>query len=62
VWNLAGKRFTTKQRTYKKEGVGHWALILLRANVELQNEKQALLVAQTDRDSSLFSLRPVAES
>ncbi len=28
----------------------------LRANVELQNEKQALLVAQTDRDSSLFGL------
>jgi outer membrane protein len=28
----------------------------LRANVQLQNEKQALLVAQTDRDASLFGL------
>jgi outer membrane protein TolC len=28
----------------------------LRANVELQNEKQALLVAQTDRESSLYAL------
>jgi outer membrane protein TolC len=28
----------------------------LRANVQLQNEKQSLLVAQTDRDSSLYAL------
>src|SRR5260370_10960400 len=39
----------------QKEGVGT-GIDTLRANVELQNEKQALLVAQTDRDSSLFSL------
>jgi outer membrane protein TolC len=39
----------------QKEGVGT-GIDTLRANVELQNEKQALLVAQTDRDSSLFAL------
>jgi outer membrane protein len=39
----------------QKEGVGT-GIDTLRANVELQNEKQALLVAQTDRDSSLFGL------
>jgi len=37
------------------EGVGT-GIDTLRANVELQNEKQALLVAQTDRDASLFGL------
>jgi outer membrane protein len=37
------------------EGVGT-GIDTLRANVELQNEKQALLVAETDRDSSLFAL------
>jgi outer membrane protein len=39
----------------QKQGVGT-GIDTLRANVELQNEKQALLVAQTDRDSSLFAL------
>jgi len=39
----------------QKNGVGT-GIDTLRANVELQNEKQALLVAQTDRDSSLFAL------
>src|ERR1043166_1234185 len=39
----------------QKEGVGT-GIDTLRAYVELQNEKQALLVAQTDRDSSLFGL------
>ncbi len=39
----------------QQEGVGT-GIDTLRANVELQNEKQALLVAQTDRDSSLFAL------
>ena len=39
----------------QKEGVGT-GIDTLRANVELQNEKQALLVADTDRDSSLFAL------
>jgi outer membrane protein TolC/ABC-type transporter Mla MlaB component len=39
----------------QKEGVGT-GIDTLRANVELQNEKQSLLVAQTDRDSSLYAL------
>jgi outer membrane protein TolC/ABC-type transporter Mla MlaB component len=39
----------------QKEGVGT-GIDTMRANVELQNEKQALLVAETDRDSSLFAL------
>jgi outer membrane protein TolC/ABC-type transporter Mla MlaB component len=39
----------------QKEGVGT-GIDTLRANVELQNETQALLVAETDRDSSLFGL------
>jgi outer membrane protein len=39
----------------QKEGVGT-GIDTLRANVELQNEKQALLVAQTDRDASLYAL------
>ena len=39
----------------QKNGVGT-GIDTLRANVELQNEKQALLVAQTDRDSSLYAL------
>jgi len=39
----------------QKQGVGT-GIDTLRANVELQNEKQSLLVAQTDRDSSLFGL------
>jgi outer membrane protein len=39
----------------QKEGVGT-GIDTLRSNVELQNEKQALLVAQTERDSSLFGL------
>lgn len=39
----------------QKEGVGT-GIDTLRANVELQNENQALLVAQADRDASLFGL------
>ena len=39
----------------QKEGVGT-GIDTLRANVELQNEKQNLLVAETDRDASLFGL------
>ena len=39
----------------QKEGVGT-GIDTLRANVELQNEKQSLLVAETDRDASLFGL------
>jgi outer membrane protein len=39
----------------QKEGIGT-GIDTLRANVELQNEKQALLVAQADRDSSLYAL------
>jgi len=39
----------------QKEGIGT-GIDTLRANVELQNEKQALLVAETDRDSSLYAL------
>jgi len=39
----------------QKEGVGT-GIDTLRANVELQNEKQTLLVAQADRDRSLFGL------
>lgn len=39
----------------QKEGVGT-GIDTLRANVELQNEKQRLIVAQTDRDTSLFAL------
>jgi len=39
----------------QKEGVGT-GIDTLRANVELQNEKQSLLVAEADRDSSLFGL------
>jgi outer membrane protein TolC len=39
----------------QKEGVGT-GIDTLRANVELQNEKQRLLVAQNDRDTFLFGL------
>jgi outer membrane protein len=39
----------------QKEGVGT-GIDTLRANVELQNEKQTLLQAQDDRDTSLFGL------
>ncbi len=39
----------------QKEGVGT-GIDTLRANVELQNEKQRLIQAQTDRDTSLFAL------
>ena len=39
----------------QKEGVGT-GIDTLRANVELQNEKQRLLEAQRDRDTSLFGL------
>ena len=39
----------------QKEGVGT-GIDTLRANVELQNEKQNLLVAEADRDSSLYAL------
>ncbi len=39
----------------QKEGVGT-GIDTLRANVELQNEKQSLIQAENDRDSSLFIL------
>jgi outer membrane protein len=39
----------------QKEGVGT-GIDTLRANVELQNEKQRLIEAETDRDTSLFGL------
>ena len=39
----------------QKEGVGT-GIDTLRANVELQNEKQRLIVAETDRETSLFGL------
>jgi len=39
----------------QKEGVGT-GIDTLRANVELQNEKQRLIEAETDRETSLFSL------
>src|SRR6266403_1196947 len=39
----------------QKEGVGT-GIDTLRANVELQNEKQALIQAENDRDSSLYIL------
>jgi outer membrane protein len=39
----------------QKEGVGT-GIDTLRSNVELQNEKQTLLQAQDDRDTSLFGL------
>jgi outer membrane protein len=39
----------------QKEGVGT-GIDTLRANVELQNEKQRLIVAETDRDTSQFAL------
>ena len=39
----------------QKEGVGT-GIDMLRANVELQNEKQRLIEAENDRDASLFGL------
>ena len=39
----------------QKEGVGT-GIDTLRANVELQNEKQRLIQAETDRETSLFGL------
>ncbi len=39
----------------QKQGVGT-GIDTLRANVELQNEKQRLIVAEADRDRSLFGL------
>src|SRR6266850_265640 len=39
----------------QKEGVGT-GIDTLRSNVELQNEKQRLIVAETDRETSLFGL------
>ena len=39
----------------QKEGVGT-GIDTLRANVELQNEKQRLIEAETDRETSLFAL------
>jgi outer membrane protein TolC/ABC-type transporter Mla MlaB component len=39
----------------QKEGVGT-GIDTLRANVELQNEKQRLIEAETDRETSLFGL------
>ena len=45
----------------QKEGVGT-GIDTLRANVELQNEKQRLLEAEADRETSLFGLEPPVES
>jgi outer membrane protein len=42
----------------QKEGVGT-GIDTLRANVELQNEKQRLIEAENDRDSSLFGLSKI---
>jgi outer membrane protein len=39
----------------QKQGVGT-GIDTLRANVQLQNEKQRLLVAETDRETSLYAL------
>ncbi len=57
----AGSRVELAQALYnqaadlQKEGVGT-GIDTLRSNVELQNEKQRLLEAQADRDTSLFAL------
>jgi len=57
----AGSRVDLAQALYNQaadlqhEGVGT-GIDTLRANVELQNEKQRLLEAQADRDTSLFAL------
>jgi outer membrane protein len=54
-------RVTLAQALYEqaadlqKEGVGT-GIDTLRANVELQNEKQRLIQAETDRETSLFGL------
>ncbi len=42
----------------QKEGVGT-GIDTLRANVELQNEKQRLIEAENDRDASLFGLSKI---
>jgi outer membrane protein len=42
----------------QKEGVGT-GIDTLRANVELQNEKQVLIQAENDRDASLFGLSKI---
>ena len=42
----------------QKEGVGT-GIDTLRANVELQNEKQVLIQAENDRDASLFGLNKI---
>jgi outer membrane protein len=42
----------------QKEGVGT-GIDTLRANVELQNEKQRLIEAENDRDASLFGLNKI---
>lgn len=57
----AGSRVDLAQALYnqaadlQKEGVGT-GIDTLRSNVELQNEKQRLLEAEADRDTSLFAL------
>jgi outer membrane protein len=57
----AGSRVDLAQALYdqaadlQKEGVGT-GIDTLRANVELQNEKQRLLEAQADRETSLYAL------
>jgi len=57
----AGSRVDLAQALYNQaadlqhEGVGT-GIDTLRANVELQNEKQRLLEAQADRETSLFAL------
>jgi outer membrane protein TolC len=57
----SGSRVSLAQALYdqaadlQKEGVGT-GIDTLRANVELQNEKQRLIEAETNRDLSLFGL------
>ena len=45
----------------QKNGVGT-GIDTLRANVELQNEKQRLLESQADRETSLYAFEPAVES
>ena len=45
----------------QKEGVGT-GIDTLRANVELQNEKQRLIEAEAQRETNLFGLEPFVES
>ena len=52
---MSWRRRSGQAADLQKEGVGT-GIDMLRANVELQNEKQRLLEAEDDRDTSLFGL------